>query len=187
MGTLHASFRLHADVLTDFITIFPDEADAVRSFVDLINNMRTTIWTFWPRAFQDLMTRHRNLRRAPPQERQTILDLDSALDSALKKSRKQLRAERRRGDRGQDRLPREKPTNRIPAHQKTHKVVISAIERICDLPEEKQEKLNSRKKIAKEAGISYDTLRRAERAGNWSTQDLIVKIRSRRARLATKK
>lgn len=77
------------------------------------------------------------------------------------------------GKRGKARKPRD--VAREPVHETHRQNLIKAIARVRGMPSEKQDAiLNSKKALAQEVGVAYETLRRAARNGGWDIETLIA-------------
>jgi hypothetical protein len=162
-----------------------DDEAAIATLVDLIAYLKEAIDSLLPRISQDLLIRHLRaagmLAGVPEPGRSELLNMigmDRPRTEPQPKSRKKLRADQNQGQRGGDKKPRMKPAVSIPAHEKNRRKLVVAIKRVRSMPFEMQEHIiNNKQELAKQAGISYDTLLRSAKKGGWDIDDLISKTK----------
>lgn len=93
-----------------------------------------------------------------------------------------------KGMRGKDHRPRKRRPVKAPAHESNRLKVLSAIKKVRSMSEEEQDRiLNSKAELAREADMSYHTLRRSEIQGGWAMEDLITEVALQNKKRAIKK
>ncbi len=121
-------------------------------------------------------------QRIPP----AFLNTSKFIADALRRQR--WTATISKGMRGKDRKQRKRRFIAAPFHEVNRLKILSAIKRIRSMTDEEQEKLlNNKTKLAREAGMSYHTLRRSETQGNWTVEELIAELTPRTTKRAYEK